>query len=376
MFASAFPGARAVSELVVQFLKACTYGLPVLVVGLLVGLAIASVAVYKHLGFCGRFPYVESFYSDEQRKQTEELARRARDCGRDGSGWHRCLRGEIWAPVPFKRRALLVVCLGWGERMVSYVRGAHEGALECDALQRTRRGDGRAAGGGPGSCHAVEHSGSICGRSRSAVPGERVDKMSNGIRVSCGVCGLHPCRCGIHPAGVDDLLYPVHSRCRCCSFDLGLPALRSVEGALGCPECVLGARMDGALQSRRASFRSLSSGPLRQSCAMPFPPAPAHRPGPLDGDRRRPARDEVSRCIRCGPPAEPPVPALRGAPRRAMCVRLANSGTSRARQLRAGAHGYTLRIVNRRHSAPGTTRGDRCAKPEGASAPTPSWTGS
>lgn len=49
-----------------------------LVVGLLVGLAIASVAVFKHLGFCGRFPYVESFYSDEQRKQTEELARRAR----------------------------------------------------------------------------------------------------------------------------------------------------------------------------------------------------------------------------------------------------------------------------------------------------------
>lgn len=78
MFASAFPGARTVSELVVQFLKACTYGLLVLVVGLLVGLAIASVAVYKHLGFCGRFPYVESFYSDEQRKQTEELARRAR----------------------------------------------------------------------------------------------------------------------------------------------------------------------------------------------------------------------------------------------------------------------------------------------------------
>lgn len=78
MLASAFPGARTVSELVVQFLKACTYGLPVLVVGLLVGLAIASVAVYKHLGFCGRFPYVESFYSDEPRKQTEELARRAR----------------------------------------------------------------------------------------------------------------------------------------------------------------------------------------------------------------------------------------------------------------------------------------------------------
>lgn len=37
----------------------------------------------------------------------------------------------------------------------------------------------------------------MCGRSRSTVPSERVDKTLNGIRVPCGVCGLRPCRCGI-----------------------------------------------------------------------------------------------------------------------------------------------------------------------------------
>lgn len=65
-------------EPVPSFLSRCTYGLPVLVVGLLTGLLLATVAVYRHLGFRGRYPYVEDFYTDEQRKATSALVHRAR----------------------------------------------------------------------------------------------------------------------------------------------------------------------------------------------------------------------------------------------------------------------------------------------------------
>ncbi len=65
-------------EPVPSFLSRCTYGLPALVIGLLVGLLLATVAVYRHLGFRGRYPYVEDFYTDGQRKATSALVRRAR----------------------------------------------------------------------------------------------------------------------------------------------------------------------------------------------------------------------------------------------------------------------------------------------------------
>ena len=65
-------------EPVPSFLSRCTYGLPALVIGLLTGLLLATAAVFQHLGFRGRYPYVEDFYTDEQRKTTLALVRRAR----------------------------------------------------------------------------------------------------------------------------------------------------------------------------------------------------------------------------------------------------------------------------------------------------------
>lgn len=54
-----------------------SFGLAVLVAGILGGLALAAVAVYRHLGFCGRYPCVENFYTGDQHKATAKLTRRA-----------------------------------------------------------------------------------------------------------------------------------------------------------------------------------------------------------------------------------------------------------------------------------------------------------
>lgn len=65
--------------LVAQGLVAATgFGLPFLVMGLLLCLALATIAALQHLGFIGRYPYVADFYTDEQRRTTASLVRRAR----------------------------------------------------------------------------------------------------------------------------------------------------------------------------------------------------------------------------------------------------------------------------------------------------------
>lgn len=61
-----------------SLLRGSPFGSFALMLGLLAGLALASVALNRYLGFCGRFPYIEDFYVDEQRRRTHALARRAR----------------------------------------------------------------------------------------------------------------------------------------------------------------------------------------------------------------------------------------------------------------------------------------------------------
>ena len=64
--------------LVTQGLVTATgFGLPFLVAGLLLSLALATIAALQHFGFIGRYPYVADFYTEEQRRTTASLVKRA-----------------------------------------------------------------------------------------------------------------------------------------------------------------------------------------------------------------------------------------------------------------------------------------------------------
>lgn len=71
-------GERAFLSLSSRLLECCPFGLPVLVVGVLTGIALMAVALYRDMGFRGRFPCIEDFYTDEQRSGARKLMRRAR----------------------------------------------------------------------------------------------------------------------------------------------------------------------------------------------------------------------------------------------------------------------------------------------------------
>lgn len=127
--------------LVAQGLVAATgFGLPFLVMGLLLCLALATIAALQHLGFIGRYPYVADFYTDEQRRTTASLVRRARvvailtgcDCGRR-------LHGEIGAALSSERRPCLAVRMGRGLRMVTHLCRAYAAQVERRCLQQPQR---------------------------------------------------------------------------------------------------------------------------------------------------------------------------------------------------------------------------------------------
>lgn len=71
-------GSGLVFAPLVPLLRTSPFGLPALVVGLVAALSLAALAANRYLGFTGRFPYVEDFYTEGQREQTTALARRAR----------------------------------------------------------------------------------------------------------------------------------------------------------------------------------------------------------------------------------------------------------------------------------------------------------
>ncbi len=71
-------GSGMVLAPLISLLRSNPIGLPALVLGLISALVLAAVAAGRYMGFVGRFPYVEDFYTDVQRGRTGALARRAR----------------------------------------------------------------------------------------------------------------------------------------------------------------------------------------------------------------------------------------------------------------------------------------------------------